>query len=104
MPQNSTFLMYMGDHPGAFQRAGIPLSHVINEGNHRPWKRPTDPDGLWEKTLAHPASYIDYVITFDSDDVAKNVNKGEMDPMLVLHVTGQPAATIYKTRKSNQPR
>jgi hypothetical protein len=24
--------------------------------------------------------------------------------MLVLHVTGQPPATIYKTRKSNQPR
>jgi hypothetical protein len=104
MPQNSTFLMYLGDHPGALQRAGIPLSHVINEGNHRPWKRPTDPDGLWEKALAHPASYVDYVIALDSDDVAKNVNKDEIDSMLVLHVTGQPPATIYKTRKSNQPR
>jgi hypothetical protein len=104
LPANSTYLMYLGDHPGALQRAGIPLSHVINEGNHRPWKRPTDPDGLWEKALAHPASYVDYVITLDSDDVAKNVNKDEIDAMLVLHVTGQPPATIHKTRKSNQPR
>ena len=104
MPQNATFLMYMGDHPGAFQRAGIPLSRVLNEGNHRPWKRPTDPDGLWEKALAHPASYVDYVIALDSDDVAKNVNKDELDAMLVLHVSGQPPATIYRTRKSNQAR
>jgi hypothetical protein len=104
MPPNSTFLMYLGDHPGAFQRAGIPLSRVINEGNHRPWKRPTDPDGLWEKALAHPASYVDYVIALDSDDIARSVNKEEIDAMLVLHVTGQPPATIYKTRKSNQPR
>ena len=103
LPPNSTFLMYLGDHPGALQRAGIPLSHVINEGNHRPWKRPTDPDGLWEKALAHPASYVDYVVALDSDDVARSVNKNEIDAILVLHVSGQPAATIYKTRK-NQTR
>src|SRR5438874_3665606 len=54
LPTNSTFLMYLGDHVGALQQAGIPLSRVINEGNHRPWKRPTDPDGLWEKALQHP--------------------------------------------------
>ena len=104
LPPNSNFLMYLGDHPGAFQRAGVPLSHVINEGNHRPWKRPIDPEGLWERALAHPSSYVDYVVSFDSDDVAKNVNKDELDAILVLHVTGQPPATIYKTRKSNQPR
>ena len=104
LPSNSSFLMYLGDHPGAFQRAGISLSHVINEGNHRPWKRPSDPEGLWERALAHPASYVDYVVALDSDDVAKNVNKGELDAMLVLHITGQSPATIYKVRKSNQPR
>jgi hypothetical protein len=104
MPPDSTYLMYLGDHVGALQRAGIPLSRVINEGNHRPWKRPSDPDGLWEKALAHPASYVDYVVAMDSDSVATSVNKGELDALLVLHVTGQPAATIYKARKSNQPR
>ncbi len=104
MPANSTYLMYLGDHVGAFQRAGIPLSHVINEGNHRPWKRPSDPDGLWEKALANPASYVDYVVALGSDSVATGVNKSELDALLVLHVTSQPAATIYKTHKSNQPR
>jgi hypothetical protein len=104
MPPNSKFLMYLGDHPGAFQRAGIPLSQVINEGNHRPWKRPTDPEGLWERALAHPSSYVDYVVSLESDDVAKNVNQDELDAILVLHVSGQPPATIYQTRKSNQLR
>jgi hypothetical protein len=104
LPPDSTFLMYLGDHVGAFQRAGIPLSQVINEGNHRPWKRPSDPDGLWERTLAHPAAYADFVIAFDSDPVAAMANKSEMTPVLVLHVTGQPPATIYRTLKSNQAR
>ena len=104
LPPNSNFLMYLGDHPGAFQRAGIPLSHVINEGNHRPWKGPTDPEGLWERALAHPSSYVDYVVSLNSDEVAKNVNRDELDAILVLHVSGQPPATIYRTRKSNQPR
>lgn len=104
LPANETFLMYLGDHVGLFQRAGIPLSHVINEGNHRPWKRPSDPDGLWEKALAHPASYADVVIAFAGDPVATTVNKSELNPVLVLHVTGQPQATIYRTLKSNQTR
>jgi hypothetical protein len=40
----------------------------------------------------------------DADAVATNVHKSELDALLVLHVSGQPAATIYKTRKSNQAR
>lgn len=104
MPPDSTFLMYVGDHVGALQQAGIPLSRVINEGNHRPWKRPTDPDGLWEKALANPAAYANFVIAFDSDAVASAVNKNELSSILILHVTGQPQAVIYQTRKSNQQR
>src|SRR5215467_5022554 len=93
LPPDSTFLMYIGDHVGAFQRAGIPLSQVINEGNHRPWKRPTDPDGFWERALAHPASYADFVIAFHNDQVASSANQAELDPFLILHITGQPPAT-----------
>jgi len=104
LPPDSTFLMYLGDHVGAFQRAGIPLSRVVNEGNHRPWKRPTDPEGLWERALAHPASYADFVIAFDNDAVALAVNKAELDPFLILHIMGQPRATVFRTLKSNQPR
>ncbi len=103
-PLDSTYLMYLGDHVGAFQRAGIPLSHVINEGNHRSWKRPSDPEGLWERALARPADYAKIVIALDSDPVATAVNKRELSTVLVLRVTGQPEATIYQTVKSNQPR
>jgi hypothetical protein len=104
LPPESTFLMYLGDHVGIFQRAGIPLSQVINEGNHRPWMRPIDPEGLWERALADPGTYAEFVIGFDGDPVGTSANKAELTPVLVLHVTGQPPATIYRTIKSNQTR
>ena len=104
LPQNSTFLMYLGDHVGAFEQAGFPLAQTINEGNHRPWKQPSDPEGLWEMALAHPASYADFVIAFDHDAVAVAVNKNELEAVTILRVTGQPEATIYRTLKSNQAR
>jgi hypothetical protein len=104
LPSDAIYLMYLGDHVGAFQRAGIPLSHVINEGNHRPWKRPTDPEGLWERALADPAKYADFVIAFDSDPVARSVNHNELASFLVIDVTGQPQTTLFSTLKSNQPR
>jgi hypothetical protein len=100
LPPDSTFLMYVGGHVGAFQQAGIPLARVINEGNHRPWKRPSDPDGLWEKALQHPAAYADYVIAFDSDPVATGVEHSEVTTLAILRVTGQPQATIYRTLKN----
>ncbi len=99
LPPDSTFLMYVGAHVGAFQQAGIPLARVINEGNHRPWKRPSDPDGLWERALQHPAAYADYVIAFDSDPVATGVEQRELSALAILRVTGQPQATIYRTLK-----
>jgi hypothetical protein len=99
LPANSTFLMYVGGHVGALQQAGIPLARVINEGNHRPWKQPTDPEGLWERALQHPAAYADYVIAFDADPVAINVDHGEMTALAALTVNGQPQATIYQTTK-----
>lgn len=104
LPSDSTYLVYLGDHVGAFQQAGIPLGHTINEGNHRPWVRPSDPDGLWERALAHPAAYANFVIACDHDPVATAANQSELKAMTILHVTGQPAATIYQTVKSNQPR
>ena len=98
LPTNTRFLMYLGDHVGAFQQAGIPLSRVINEGNHRPWMR-LDPEGLWERALQHPASYADVVIAFEGDPVASKVNKGELVSVEILRVTGQSQATIYRTVK-----
>ncbi len=104
LPSNTRYLMYLGDHVGLFQQARIPLSQVINEGNHRPWMIPYDPQGLWERTLEHPAAYADYVIAFDSDSVASKANKNELVSLEIVRVSGQPQATIYRTVKSNQAR
>ncbi len=78
-------------------RPAIPLRRVINEGNHRTWKQPVDPEGLWERALANPAQYADFVIAFDGDAVSTGVQKQDLIPLAVIHVSGQPKATIYQT-------
>jgi len=98
LPPHSTMLMYLGDHVGALQQAGIPLRRVINEGNHRTWKQPVDPEGLWERALAHPAQYADFVIAFEGDAVSVGAQKQDLTPLAVIHVSGQPRATIYQTQ------
>jgi hypothetical protein len=102
LPRNSQYLAYLGDHAGVFQQAGVPLRQVINEGNHRPWKRPADPVGLWERALADPARHVDFVITYEGDTVDRAVDR-EMDRsrltlLTEIHATGQPHARIYATR------
>ncbi len=97
LPTNSNYLMYLGNHVGAMEQAGIPLRQVINEGNHRPWETPRDAKGFWERALADPKQYVQYVIAFKGDDVDRQVNKSQLAPIVVVHVLEQPAATIYMT-------
>ncbi len=97
LPSNSTLLMYLGDHVGALQQAGIPLKRVINEGNHRVWKQ-TDPDGLWEHALADPAHYADYVVAFQGDPVWQAVQASHPHALVELHVSGQAPAILYRAR------
>jgi len=103
LPPDSTLLMYLGDHVGALERAGIPLRRVINEGNHRPWKHPDDLEGLWERALANPAGYADYVIAFAGDPVSRKVDKANLASLVVIRTLGQPPATIYWTHSSTRP-
>ena len=98
LPPDSTLLMYLGDHVGALQQAGVPLKRVINEGNHRVWMQPIDQDGLWERALANPAEYADYVIAFDGDAVSQAVRERHLRPLVEFHVTGQAAAILYRAR------
>lgn len=98
LPPDSTLLMYLGDQVGALERAGIPLKRTINEGNHRVWKQPVDPEGLWERALAHPARYADYVVAFEGDPVWQAVHDLHLPALVELHVTGQPHATLYRAR------
>jgi hypothetical protein len=98
LPPDSTLLMYVGDHVGALQQAGIPLKRVINEGNHRTWRQPADPEGLWEHALADPAHYADYVIAFEGDSVWQAVRDRHLSELVEIHVTGQARAILYRAR------
>lgn len=98
LPPRSTLLMYSGDHVGALERAAFPLKRTINEGNHRVWKQPADSEGLWERALADPARYADYVLAFDGDPVWQAVHQKHLHELIELHITGQPRAVLYAAR------
>jgi hypothetical protein len=98
LPPNATLLMYLGEHPGAVQQAGIPLKRVINEGNHRVWKQPADPEGLWERALANPSEFVDYVIAFEGDSVWQAVQGRHLRELVEINVTGQGRAILYRAR------
>ncbi|HEV2689861.1 MAG TPA: hypothetical protein VGV35_14975, partial [Bryobacteraceae bacterium] len=101
-PPNSRFLTYLGDHVGVFQQVGIPLRQVVNEGNHRPWKKPADPSGLWERALTDPPQYVDYVIAFDGDAVDRAADRTHLTLLNEIHTTGQPRARIYSAKPSGR--
>jgi hypothetical protein len=98
LPPNSTLLMYLGEHVGALEQAGIPLRRTINEGNHRVWKHPADPEGLWERALADPASHADYVLGFEGDPVWTAARDHHLPAFIELHTTGQSPAAIFQGR------
>jgi hypothetical protein len=99
LPPDSTLLMYLGDHVGALQQAGIPLRRVIHEGNHRTWKQPADPQGLWERALANPAQYADFVVAVDGDPVATAMQGQSLSAVAQVVVPGKPRATVYRTHR-----
>ena len=103
LPPDSTLLMYLGEHAGALEQAGIPLRRSINEGNHRVWKQPVDPEGLWERALADPAAYADYVVGFEGDPVWTAAEDRHLKALVEIHTTGQPRAAIFQGRTTGQP-
>ena len=94
-PPDSTYLMYLGEQSGAFEQAGIPLRRVINEGNQRVWIRPYDPQGLWERALADPAAYANYIIGFEGGPVWAAAKAHHLTALVEIHTTGQPPAAIF---------
>ena len=98
LPPDSSLLMYMGEHVGALENAGIPLRRAISEGSHRAWVQPADPQGLWERTLADPAAQVDFVIAFDGDPVWRAVHDRNLPEVARVEVLGQRTAFILRTR------
>jgi hypothetical protein len=74
------------------------LRRVVNGENRRLWKRPTDPESIWEHALADPGRYVNYVIAFEGDSVDRGVNRTNLTLLTVIHSLGQPAARIYQTQ------
>lgn len=103
LPSDSTLLMYLGEHVGALEQAGIPLQRTINEGNHRVWMQPSDPEGLWERALANPEGYADYVVGFEGDPVWAAAKKQHLAALVEIHTSGQPPAAIFKGRVLPRP-
>ncbi|HTK94912.1 MAG TPA: hypothetical protein VL382_04680 [Terriglobales bacterium] len=98
LPADATLLMFIGEHGGALQRAGIPLRRTINETTHRHGELP---NGLWERALADPARYADYAVAFGGDAVAQSAaqHSADLTPLVVVHTAGQPPATIYRVHR-----
>jgi hypothetical protein len=97
LPPNATLLMYLGEHVGALQDAGIPLKRTINEGNHRVWKQPSDPQGLWEQALAEPGQFADFAVAFDGDPVWDAMHARGLPVLTIVSVNGQRKVTIFET-------
>ena len=92
LPENSSLLMYTGDHVGALQQAGLPLRRVITENNYH----------LWQHALEQPARSAEYVIAMNGDPVWQAI-QGHGEQLQVVssfYVPGQPAATVYKSTAS----
>jgi hypothetical protein len=87
LPRGSIILAYTAEHPGAYQRAGVPLKRTINESDYYRWK----------PALEHPAESADYVIATDNDPVAKAVtaHPGGLTLINIICSTGQPCVRIY---------
>jgi hypothetical protein len=99
-PPNSRYLMDITEHVGIMERLGIPLRRVVNNEDHRPWVRPTDPEGTWERALADPSHCVDFVIAFEGDLVDKGVNRTKLKLLEVIHSMDRPPARIYEVQSS----
>ena len=97
-PPNSRYLMDITEHVGIMERLGVPLRRVVNNEDHRPWVKPTDPEGTWARALDDPRRYVDFVIAFEGDLVDKSVNRTNLKLLEVIHSFGRPPARIYETQ------
>jgi hypothetical protein len=95
LPPEGKILVWTSDHPGAFERAGIPLRRTINETDYY----------RWIPALQHPAQSAAFVIASDHDAVAQAVAAHPQGLTLIDIVcsTGQPCVRFYRSRLVAQP-
>jgi hypothetical protein len=92
LPPNARILMYTSSHVGAIQQAGIPLRHIVNEGDY----------DRWQSALKAPAAATDIVVAIDEDVVARAVaaHPGGLELLEVICGKGQGCARIYHSQLS----
>ncbi len=89
LPPTGKILVWTSDHPGAFERAGIPLRRTINETDYYRWK----------PALEHPAQSAAFIVASDHDAVAQAVVAHPRNLTLIDIVcsTGQPCVRFYRS-------
>jgi hypothetical protein len=89
MPSGSPVLMYVSDHPGAVEAAGLPLKQIVNESDY----------ASFHAALEAPAEHAAYVIAIAGDavDAAVKAHPEGLVETDVLGVTGQPEVRIYRS-------
>jgi hypothetical protein len=89
LPPRSTVLTYTGAHSGAFELAAFPLRMTINEGNR----------GIWDASLANPATSADYLIASEGDPVSESVQRHPvgLETISVIAISGQPTTKVFKS-------
>jgi hypothetical protein len=89
LPPQGKILVWTSDHPGAFERAGIPLRRTINETDYY----------RWMPALQHPAQSAAFVIASDHDAVAQAVAAHPQGLTLIdiICSTGQPCVRFYRS-------
>lgn len=89
LPPEGKILVWTSDHPGAFERAGIPLRRTINETDYY----------RWVPALQQPAQSAAFVIASDHDAVAQAIAAHPQGLTLIDIVcsTGQPCVRFYQS-------
>ncbi|HSE47583.1 MAG TPA: hypothetical protein VLA96_00075 [Terriglobales bacterium] len=99
LPAESRIMVYLGEHGGALQQAGIPLKRTINESTHL---RSEMPHGLWERALEDPKPYADVLVAFPGDPVARAAgeHKADLLTLTVIDYNGEEAAVLYAVKRA----
>ena len=98
VPRGSRMLMYLSDHVGAVQAAGIPFKNIVNEGNYLHW--------TW--ALAAPETQgVQYVLAASGDPVEKAMQGVDVCLYPVsasINDPGEPQTVLYRVgnRKKQQ--
>jgi len=85
-------LMETSEHPGALQRAGIPLKRTINEGDYY----------QWGAALSDPARAASLIVAVDGGPVANAVKQHPegLELLTVIQLTDGRNLRIYASREA----